>query len=80
MNKKIIKQLYKSQTFEDFQKLMNKHRKEIKYIEGQALDEYFSLQLASEIDNEIICKLIWMDKEQYIRNYLRKKKLKRFLN
>lgn len=80
MNKKIIKRLYKSQTFEDFQTLMNKHRKNTKYIEGQSLEEYFSLQLTSEIDSEILCKLIWMNKEQFIRNYLRKKKLKRILN
>jgi hypothetical protein len=80
MNKKIIKRLYKSQTFEEFQELMNKHRKETKYVDGQTLEEYLSSHLASEIDNEIICKLIWVGKEQYIRNYLRKKKLKRILN
>jgi hypothetical protein len=79
MNKKIIKRLYKSQTLEDFEELMNKHRKEIKY-EGQSVEEYLSLQLASEIDNRIMYNLIWIGKEQYIRNYLRKKKLKRILN
>jgi hypothetical protein len=80
MNKKIIKRLYKSQTLEDFEELMNKHRKEIKYVEGQSIEEYLNSQLASEMDNGIMYNLIWIGKEQYIRNYLRKKKLKRILN